>query len=129
MAISGIISWKLSRSEELEKKLFAELSSFITQLGSDTLRVARIDAALADELVMYSANENVDAGVAHGGAGHGLHRRGEEAIERAEALYRSTDRERLSKQIAAGDLRAARNIILTEPKADGDADPAVNEPG
>ena len=50
----------------------------------------------------------------------------EEAIERAETLYRSTDKERLSKQIAAGDLRAARNIILTEPQA---RDPAGQEPG
>lgn len=50
----------------------------------------------------------------------------EEAIERAETLYRSTDRERLSKQIAAGDIRAARNDILTEPQLH---DPAGNEPG
>ena len=50
----------------------------------------------------------------------------EDAIERAETLYRSTDRERLSKQIAAGDLRAARETILTEPQA---KDPAVDEPG
>jgi CPA2 family monovalent cation:H+ antiporter-2/glutathione-regulated potassium-efflux system protein KefB len=40
----------------------------------------------------------------------------EEAIERAETLYRATDRERLSKQIKAGDLRAARDTILTEPQ-------------
>jgi CPA2 family monovalent cation:H+ antiporter-2/glutathione-regulated potassium-efflux system protein KefB len=50
----------------------------------------------------------------------------EEAIERAETLYRATDKERLSKQIASGDLRAARNIILTEPQVH---DPAANEPG
>jgi CPA2 family monovalent cation:H+ antiporter-2/glutathione-regulated potassium-efflux system protein KefB len=50
----------------------------------------------------------------------------EEAIERAETLYRATDKERLSKQIAAGDLAAARNTILTEPQA---RDPAANEPG
>src|SRR5688500_1758400 len=50
----------------------------------------------------------------------------EEAIERAETLYRSTDRERLSKQIAAGDIRAARGDILTEPQLH---DPAGNEPG
>jgi CPA2 family monovalent cation:H+ antiporter-2/glutathione-regulated potassium-efflux system protein KefB len=50
----------------------------------------------------------------------------EEAIERAETLYRSTDKERLSKQIASGDLRAARNVILTEPQV---RDPAANEPG
>jgi CPA2 family monovalent cation:H+ antiporter-2/glutathione-regulated potassium-efflux system protein KefB len=51
---------------------------------------------------------------------------GEEAIERAESIYRSTDRERLSKQIAAGDIRAARSDILTEPRL---RDPAVDEPG
>jgi voltage-gated potassium channel Kch len=50
----------------------------------------------------------------------------EQAIDRAETLYRSTDRERLSKQIAAGDLSAARNVILTEPQS---GDPASNEPG
>jgi len=50
----------------------------------------------------------------------------EEAIERAETLYRATDKERLSKQIAAGDLGAARNTILTEPQVH---DPAANEPG
>jgi len=50
----------------------------------------------------------------------------EEAIERAETLYRATDKERLSKQIAAGDLGAARNAILTEPQV---RDPAANEPG
>ena len=33
----------------------------------------------------------------------------EEAIERAETLYRATDKERLSKQIAAGDIGAARS--------------------
>jgi CPA2 family monovalent cation:H+ antiporter-2/glutathione-regulated potassium-efflux system protein KefB len=40
----------------------------------------------------------------------------EEAIEQAETLYRATDRERLSKQIAAGDLGAAREKVLTEPQ-------------
>jgi CPA2 family monovalent cation:H+ antiporter-2/glutathione-regulated potassium-efflux system protein KefB len=50
----------------------------------------------------------------------------EEAIERAETLYRATDKERLSKQIAAGDLRAAREIVLTEPQLH---DAARNDPG
>ena len=50
----------------------------------------------------------------------------EEAIERAETLYRATDKERLSKQIAAGDIRAAREEILTEPQL---RDPVANEPG
>jgi CPA2 family monovalent cation:H+ antiporter-2/glutathione-regulated potassium-efflux system protein KefB len=50
----------------------------------------------------------------------------EEAIERAETLYRATDRERLSRQIAAGDIRAARENILTEPQLH---DPAADEPG
>ena len=50
----------------------------------------------------------------------------EEAIERAETRYRSTDKERLSKQIAAGDIRAAREEILTEPQL---RDPVANEPG
>jgi CPA2 family monovalent cation:H+ antiporter-2/glutathione-regulated potassium-efflux system protein KefB len=45
----------------------------------------------------------------------------EEAIDRAEALYRDNDRERLSKQIAAGDIRAAREIMLTEPQPNAPA--------
>ena len=40
----------------------------------------------------------------------------EQEIERAETVYRATDKERLSKQIAAGDIRAARESILTEPQ-------------
>jgi CPA2 family monovalent cation:H+ antiporter-2/glutathione-regulated potassium-efflux system protein KefB len=40
----------------------------------------------------------------------------EEAIEKAETFYRANDRERLSRQIKAGDLREAREIILTEPQ-------------
>ena len=40
----------------------------------------------------------------------------EQAIEHAETLYRATDKERLSKQIATGDIRAAREQVLTEPQ-------------
>ncbi|OYW45722.1 MAG: sodium:proton exchanger [Sphingomonadales bacterium 12-68-11] len=40
----------------------------------------------------------------------------EQAIEEAETFYRANDRERLSKQIAAGDIRAARENVLTEPQ-------------
>jgi CPA2 family monovalent cation:H+ antiporter-2/glutathione-regulated potassium-efflux system protein KefB len=40
----------------------------------------------------------------------------EQQIEKAEVLYRATDRERLSRQIKAGDIRAARENILTEPQ-------------
>jgi CPA2 family monovalent cation:H+ antiporter-2/glutathione-regulated potassium-efflux system protein KefB len=40
----------------------------------------------------------------------------EQAIEHAETLYRATDRERLSKQIATGDIAAAREKVLTEPQ-------------
>jgi CPA2 family monovalent cation:H+ antiporter-2/glutathione-regulated potassium-efflux system protein KefB len=50
----------------------------------------------------------------------------EQAIEEAETLYRATDKERLSKQIAAGDIRAAREIVLTEPQVH---DPARNDAG
>lgn len=38
-----------------------------------------------------------------------------EAIDRAEDLYRTRDRERLRKQIETGDLRAARERIITQP--------------
>ena len=38
-----------------------------------------------------------------------------EDIDRAEDMYRSRDRERLKAQIEAGDIRAARDQILTQP--------------
>jgi len=38
-----------------------------------------------------------------------------EAINRAEDLYRTRDRERLRKQIETGDLRAARDRMITQP--------------
>jgi CPA2 family monovalent cation:H+ antiporter-2/glutathione-regulated potassium-efflux system protein KefB len=38
------------------------------------------------------------------------------AVEQAEEVYRAIDKERLSKQIAAGDIRAAREIILTQAR-------------
>lgn len=43
---------------------------------------------------------------------------GVEAIDRAENMYRARDRERLKKQIETGDLRAARDRILTQPQRD-----------
>jgi glutathione-regulated potassium-efflux system protein KefB len=39
----------------------------------------------------------------------------QDAIDRAEDLYRTRDRERLRKQIETGDLRSARDRILTQP--------------
>jgi monovalent cation:proton antiporter-2 (CPA2) family protein len=41
-----------------------------------------------------------------------------EQIARAEDMYRARDRERLKAQIAAGDIRAARDRIITEPEPD-----------
>jgi monovalent cation:proton antiporter-2 (CPA2) family protein len=38
-----------------------------------------------------------------------------EAIDRAEDMYRARDKERLNKQIETGDLRAARDRIITQP--------------
>lgn len=40
----------------------------------------------------------------------------EEEIARAEDMYRASDRERLKKQIEAGDIRAARGMIITQPE-------------
>jgi CPA2 family monovalent cation:H+ antiporter-2/glutathione-regulated potassium-efflux system protein KefB len=40
---------------------------------------------------------------------------GPEDIDRAEAMYRARDRERLTKQIETGDIRAARDRIITQP--------------
>ena len=41
----------------------------------------------------------------------------EEAIARAEDMFRASDRERLKLQIEAGDVRVARDRIITEPQA------------
>ncbi|KPF93222.1 sodium:proton exchanger [Novosphingobium sp. AAP83] len=41
----------------------------------------------------------------------------EEAINRAEDMFRAHDRERLKLQVEAGDVRAARDRIITEPQA------------
>ncbi|GGB88233.1 potassium efflux system protein [Novosphingobium endophyticum] len=41
-----------------------------------------------------------------------------ENIDRAESMYRSSDKERLSLQIEADDLRAARDRIITQPIRD-----------
>lgn len=40
---------------------------------------------------------------------------GAEEIDRAEDMYRANDRERFKKQIETGDIRAARDRILTQP--------------
>lgn len=42
----------------------------------------------------------------------------EEAIARAEDMFRASDRERLKLQIEAGDVRVARDRIITEPQGD-----------
>ena len=39
---------------------------------------------------------------------------GAEAIDRAEDMYRASDRERLKRQIETGDIRAARETIITQ---------------
>ena len=39
-----------------------------------------------------------------------------EQINRAEDMYRASDRERLKVQIEAGDVRAARDRIITQPE-------------
>ena len=41
----------------------------------------------------------------------------EEAINRAEDMFRASDRERLKLQVEAGDVRVARDRIITEPQA------------
>ncbi|MET0180067.1 MAG: cation:proton antiporter [Novosphingobium sp.] len=40
---------------------------------------------------------------------------GQEEIDRAESMYRARDKERLKVQIEAGDVRAARDGVLTQP--------------
>ncbi|WP_353205228.1 cation:proton antiporter [Sphingomonas sp.] len=40
-------------------------------------------------------------------------------IDRTEDLYRGRDKERLRAQVEAGDIRAARNIIITQPERGG----------
>ena len=40
-------------------------------------------------------------------------------IDRTEDLYRRKDRERLTAQVAAGDLKAARHIVITQDEREG----------
>ena len=42
-------------------------------------------------------------------------------IDRAESIFRERDQERLDMQTAAGDLRAAKDMIFTQQAADSDA--------
>ncbi|HET9630101.1 MAG TPA: NAD-binding protein, partial [Novosphingobium sp.] len=42
-----------------------------------------------------------------------------EQIDRAEAMYRARDRERLRLQVESGDIRVARDRIITEPVGGG----------
>ncbi|MFY8197066.1 MAG: cation:proton antiporter, partial [Novosphingobium sp.] len=44
----------------------------------------------------------------------------EEAVRRAEDMFRANDRERLKLQIEAGDVRVARDRIITKPQLAGD---------
>lgn len=44
----------------------------------------------------------------------------EEAVRRAEDMFRASDRERLKLQIEAGDVRVARDRIITRPQLAGD---------
>ena len=44
----------------------------------------------------------------------------EEAVRRAEDMFRASDRERLKLQIEAGDVRVARDRIITRPQTAGD---------
>jgi monovalent cation:proton antiporter-2 (CPA2) family protein len=43
----------------------------------------------------------------------------DEAINRAEAMFRARDKERLKAQIESGDVRTARDRIITEPHSPG----------
>jgi len=43
----------------------------------------------------------------------------DEAINRAEAMFRARDKERLKAQIESGDIRTARDRIITEPHSPG----------
>ena len=43
----------------------------------------------------------------------------DEEIDRTEDLYRRKDKERLRAQVAAGDIRAARDIVITQAERDG----------
>lgn len=60
----GVISWKLSQSAELEKKLFAELASFITRLGSETHTKTRLEPSFVDGLLSFATTTPVDPYVA-----------------------------------------------------------------
>ena len=61
----GVISWKLSQSVELERKLFAELASFITRLGFDTHTKTRLESSFVDGLLSFATTRAIDPYVAH----------------------------------------------------------------
>jgi CPA2 family monovalent cation:H+ antiporter-2/glutathione-regulated potassium-efflux system protein KefB len=76
---------------------------------------------LSDTPAEYVVREVMESARSMARLGLGKLGLSEQAIEQAEEVYRATDKERLSKQIAAGDVSAARDIILTQARR---SDPA-----
>ena len=61
---TGIISWKLSGSPQLEPKLFTEVAEFITKLGRDTVVEREIDSDEMERLLAPYMQEILDPHIA-----------------------------------------------------------------
>jgi glutathione-regulated potassium-efflux system protein KefB len=80
--------------------------------GYDRRSVLRLEGTPARYIVREVLESAVKMGrIALEGIGVGL-----EEIDRAEAMYRARDRERLKMQIESGDVRSARDRIITQPE-------------
>ncbi|HZF45296.1 MAG TPA: cation:proton antiporter, partial [Sphingomonadaceae bacterium] len=76
--------------------------------------------ALHGSPVNYVMREVLESAVAMGRLALENLGLGQDEIERAEDVFRANDRERLHDQFASGDVRSARDKILTEPKRMGE---------
>ncbi|OJW73059.1 MAG: sodium:proton exchanger [Sphingomonadales bacterium 63-6] len=76
--------------------------------------------ALHGSPVNYVMREVLESAVAMGRLALENLGLGQDEIERAEDVFRANDRERLHDQFASGDVRSARDKILTEPKRVGE---------
>ncbi|MCB5425801.1 cation:proton antiporter [Altererythrobacter sp. CC-YST694] len=75
--------------------------------------------ALHGSPVNYVMREVLESAVAMGRLALENLGLGQDEIERAEDVFRANDRERLHDQFASGDVRSARDKILTEPRRVG----------
>jgi glutathione-regulated potassium-efflux system protein KefB len=91
------------------KEAFPQAAIFVRAF--DRRSLIALSGAPAD----YAVREVMESAVAMARAALGLLGDSEEEIDRAEAEYRASDRDRLKLQKEAGNLRAGRERIITQP--------------